>query len=144
MEVDGAGFIRPGRPSPPEARQAAGDLGVDLEGHRSRLLGAEDLSVPGTVVLVFEPVQRRRILEKTSVAGDRVYVLGDLDPSPIRRRRILDPVGRPVEVFRTVYRRTARCVDEALDALPLDVASRDDVTGGPLADTTGRSAGARS
>lgn len=144
MEVAGRGFVGPGRPSPQPARRAASDLGVELGDHRSRLLEWGDLEVSGTLVLVFEPGQRRRIVRKGPIAGERVHVLGDLDPERIRRRRICDPMGHPVEVFRSVYRRIARCVDELLEALPLeDVPPEAGLRGDPVAGTTGRSAGGR-
>jgi hypothetical protein len=47
-----------------------------------------------------------------------VLLLGDLDPGPIRTRAIRDPVEQPVQVFREVYARIDRCLEELVRALP--------------------------
>ena len=39
-----------------------------------------------------------------------MVLLGDLDPEPITRRTVLDPVEQPAEVFRSCYDRIDRCV----------------------------------
>ena len=109
IAVDSAGFIGPGRASPDEAVQAARERSADLSKHRSQLLTAEHLSDTDLFV-VMDTQQRRRLLRGRHGLRERVALLGDFDPEPIATRTVLDPVERPVEVFRTCYARIDRCV----------------------------------
>lgn len=47
---------------------------------------------------------------RTEARPPTVLLLGDLDPAPIHRRTIRDPIERPEEVFEAVYDRIDRCV----------------------------------
>lgn len=111
-----AGLAGPGRPAPEAARQVARERGADLEDHRSRLVTDASLREAGLVVVV-DPRQARALRRRHGFNAS--LVLGDLDPGPIRRRRIRDPIFQPVEVFRQVYARIDRCVDGMLDAMGL-------------------------
>ncbi len=120
--IASAGFIGPGRASPPEAIAAARESGIDLTPHRSqlvtpRLLEAADL------VLVMDVDQRRRIVAARPALAGRTVLLGDLDPRPITTRAIPDPVNQPVEAFRSCYARVERC-SRALSGLWSDAAAR--------------------
>jgi len=106
--ITSAGFIGPDRPAPAEALQAAASLGLDLASHRSRLLDTRTARSAGLVV-VMDGAQARGV-RSLGVAPARVLQLGDLDPEPIERRTIADPVEQPLEVFLACYRRIDRCV----------------------------------
>lgn len=108
IEIDSSGFIRPDRPSPPEAIEVARERSVDLTGHRSRLVEPDSLR-RSELVLVMDPDQRSAILDR--FPDSAVLLLGDLDPQPADRRRIHDPVTGSRDVFRGVYARIDRCVD---------------------------------
>lgn len=110
VAVESAGFIGPNRPSPPEAVAVAAERGLDLSSHRSKLLTPERLRA-ADVVVVMDGGQRRRIVRGHG-APAALVVLGDLDPQPISRRAIPDPVDQPAEVFRSCYDRIDRCVRE--------------------------------
>lgn len=114
IEVDSAGFIGPDRNSPSVAVRVAGERAVDLTGHRSRVLEAESVEA-ADLVFVMEKGQRSSIRRRFSAAN--VLLLGDLDPEPADRRRILDPVTQPSEVFRSVYTRIDRCVGALSDRI---------------------------
>jgi protein-tyrosine phosphatase len=107
--LDSAGFIKPDRPSPPEARAVASRRGVDLESHRSRLLDRENVAA-SDLIYVMSETQRRNLLSGFDVGPERVWVLGDLDPEPIEKRTIRDPVEQPEPVFEKVYDRIDRCI----------------------------------
>lgn len=107
ITVESAGFIGPGRESPSVAVRVAGERSVDLSGHRSRLVDVESVRA-ADLVFVMDTGQRSSLRRRFSPA--RVLLLGDLDPEPADRRRILDPITRPPEVFRDVYARIDRCV----------------------------------
>ena len=109
VEISSAGFVGPGRASPPEALSAAARAGVDLTSHRSRLLTGEDARRADWIV-VMDARQARAMRDWFGRNGDAVILLGDLDPEPIEARPIPDPVAQPEEVFRHVYARIDRCV----------------------------------
>ncbi len=109
IRVDSAGLFGPGRPSPPMAHEVAREYGVALGEHQSRLVTTDDLA-PGSILIVMEPRQRRRIRALTRGVGARVLVLGDLDPEPIRVREIPDPWDGAEEAVTEAYARIARCV----------------------------------
>ena len=103
------GFIRPGRPSPAEARVVAARRGVSLETHRSRVLTPESVAT-ARLIYVMSIAQWREILSRFGADPGRVWILGDLDPQPIERRTIRDPIDQSEEVFETVYDRIDRCI----------------------------------
>lgn len=107
--TESAGFLRPGRRPPPEAREAARTRGVDLSDHRSRLV-TDELLRAHDLVVVMDAGQRRRLGRVSGRRSAPVLVLGDLDPSPVSRRGIPDPVDRPRDVFDACYARVERCV----------------------------------
>ncbi len=116
VRVDSAGFVGPGRRSPPEAVAAAARYGVDLSAHRSQLLTA-DRARAADLILVMDPTQRRAICNRFGRAERDVLVLGDLDPEPSGSRAIRDPVTQPLPVFEETYARIERCVRELERAL---------------------------
>jgi protein-tyrosine-phosphatase len=61
-------------------------------------------------MVVMDPQQRRHLIAMRPALSDRVVLLGDLDPEPITRRAVPDPVEQPSEVFRSCYDRIERCV----------------------------------
>ncbi len=111
--VESAGLLGPGRPSPAEAIQAARERGVDLTGHRSASITPASLG-PGTLTVVMDPRQARELSRRFPDSDLWVLVLGDLDPGLIDTRRIFDPILHSVDVFREVYDRIGRCVDELI------------------------------
>jgi protein-tyrosine phosphatase len=107
--VDSAGFIGPGRRSPGQARTVARRRGVDLDGHISKVLSGGIIDA-SDLIIVMDSRQRRAIEDRFEPPGASVLLLGDLDPLPIKRRAILDPINQPEEVFAAVYGRIDRCI----------------------------------
>ena len=116
IEVASGGFIGPDRRPPAEAVLVAARCGIDLSGHRSRLL-VRDLVLGAGLVVVMDPDQRRAVCERFGPYPRDVLVLGDLDPEPVESRGIRDPVDQPAEVFADVYARLERCVGALAAAL---------------------------
>jgi protein-tyrosine phosphatase len=113
VQVKSAGFIGPGRPSPTEARESAAARGIDLTGHRSELI---DPAVMGQtdLVIAMTRAQARRLRDEFPFSDAEVISLGDLDPAPVEREGIRDPVEQPRQVFDAVYGQIDRCVDHAV------------------------------
>ena len=116
VRVDSAGFMGPGRPSPPAAVAVAARYGVDLGAHRSELL-TPNRARAAHLVVVMDPAQRREVCDRFGRARRDVLVLGDLDPERVETRTIRDPVERPPAVFEQTYARIERCVRELARAL---------------------------
>jgi len=107
--VESAGFIKPGRPAPVEARVVASRRHVDLENHRSRIM-TSDLISEFDLIYVMSSSQSRSLCSMFDVPEESVWVLGDLDPEAILKRTIRDPIEQPEEVFEEVYDRIDRCI----------------------------------
>lgn len=119
--IESAGFVKPDRPSPVAARAVASRRGVNLESHRSRLLTRESVD-SADIIYVMSKVQKRDIQVQFDADPGRVWVLGDLDPDPIRKRTIRDPVEQPEEVFEEVYDRIDRCLRVIAESADLPTA----------------------
>lgn len=126
VAVRSAGFIHPGRPSPPLAVEAAQALGVLLAEHRSIIIDASVLEW-ADLLLVMDPAHeaRLRALELTRLPP--VVYLADFDPVGWQPRLIADPFDKPRAEFDRCYVRIKRCVVSLAESLagPVEVSSRD-------------------
>jgi len=111
IAIESAGFIGPGRASPPEAVRVAAARDIDLSGHRSKLL-THAIVGAAEMVLVMDPAQQRDICMLYGRGLDRVLVLGDLDPQRRVTRVIEDPIDKPAAAYEAAYERIDRCADE--------------------------------
>jgi protein-tyrosine phosphatase len=114
LSVESVGLILPGRPSPEVAQSVAGEFGLDLTPHRSRLL-TDEVAANSDLLLVMTTRQLRDVGRRYPRA--RTLHLGDLDPGPVPRRDIDDPYGNPPETFRRVYRRIDRILPVLRDRM---------------------------
>jgi protein-tyrosine phosphatase len=117
IDAISGGFIGPDRPCPPAAFEVAGARGIDLSSHRSALVNRDAIR-SADLIVVMDTAQRMRIEIEHGVPRERIVLLGDLDPLPIDRRTIHDPVEQPARIFAATYDRIDRCVRELWDALP--------------------------
>jgi protein-tyrosine-phosphatase len=117
--VEQGGFFGPDREAHDTALAVARDRGVDLTGHRSRLVTLKEAERAG-LVIVMESAQARRITREFGVSASRILILGDLDPGPILTRKISDPYGERPEVFVETYDRIDRCIHALVATLTLD------------------------
>jgi len=107
--IRSAGFIGPNRSPPPEALLAAERAGVDLTSHRSAVFTPDDIRTADLVV-VMAAEQAKGIRRRFRDSASRVLILGDLDPVSAATRTIIDPWGKPSDVFDESYQRITRCV----------------------------------
>ena len=116
--IGSAGFIGPpGRLPPPDAIGSASERGIDLTQHRSRVMTPRDVR-GADLVLVMDGEQQRAICRSFGKDPRDVVALGDLDPLPVERRAIRDPLNQPRAVFDASYDRIDRCLRALLAALP--------------------------
>lgn len=97
--VTSAGTVAPVGSSPTKfAIEVAQEMGVDVSGHRARLLRPE--MVEGAdLVLVMEERHKERVVEMRPEAEGKTKFLGGY---PDIKREIPDPIGRSIEVYREV------------------------------------------
>jgi protein-tyrosine phosphatase len=107
--VQSAGFIGPGRGSPPEAVKVAAARGLDLTAHRSELITPER-AAGAALIVVMDRAQQRAVCARYGKSPREVLILGDLDPQPIETRPIQDPWDQPAAVFEECYSRIDRCL----------------------------------
>jgi protein-tyrosine-phosphatase len=123
LRSESAGFIGPGRPPPEHAVAAAHARGIEHGDHRSRVL-TPDMLAAADVVFIFDRHNARRVRRTPQARHDRVFWLGDFEPTWMGRRAILDPWGKPLEEFEGAFVRIERCVDEVLRTLSRDGAGK--------------------
>jgi len=120
VRVVSAGFVEPGRSCPGEVLHVAATRGVDLSGHRSRLLVPSDVYA-ADLVLVMDATQRWGIRALFGRSNNDIIMLGDLDPQRIETREVQDPFSQPKEVLERSYSRIERCIDEVIRAVSATV-----------------------
>jgi protein-tyrosine-phosphatase len=116
IAVQSAGFVGPGRRSPPEAILAASRRGVNLSTHRSQTLTREMVRAAGLVVAM-DAVQAREIRRRFGKPSSQLLVLSDFDPVEAAPRAIDDPFGRGAAEYDRVYARIERCSAELAERL---------------------------
>ena len=100
------------RCAPPTAVQAAANWGVDLTGHRSRYLMAQELEAYDLII----GFDKRTVAGLREIGVNRkfpVLSLGDFLPEAAICPEIADPYGKGDHVFETTY----ELIDRALDGL---------------------------
>lgn len=128
IEVASAGFLNPGRLSPPDAQATAARWDVDLTSHRSHRLSFS-LAQAADLIVVMDATQRTAVHEQFGRTVHDVVVLGDCDPRPIATRSIADPFGEGRIAYERSYARIARCIGVLASALcrlrePIDFTAR--------------------
>lgn len=97
VEVSSAGvFALPNAPATEEAVQALAEEGIDLGGHRARLLTRE-MVVQADLVLTMTGGHKRYVLELAPEAKDKVFTLAEYAGVGAD---LPDPLGRPLAVYR--------------------------------------------
>ena len=103
--VESAGLYGPsGYPATALARQAAGEAGFDLAGHRSRTVDDVDPAA-FDLVLAMEEVQRDALWAAFPALRPRVWRVGDLAGLPVD---VEDPTGRGLAEHRATLRQLQR------------------------------------
>jgi len=123
---------RPGQPAAAPARQAAADLGLDLDGHRSRALDADVLAGAAWCLAMTRGQAARLRALGVGVRGVRVGLLGapgaDLTGGPAPAcEEVADPWGADLET----YARTAARIRRLLAAWAPHLADAPDREGTP-------------
>jgi protein-tyrosine phosphatase len=110
--VSSAGYDgKSGKPSPPDARTVARELGVDLEAHRARPI-TDELVREFDAIIVFDVANYDNVVGRFPWARAKVHRLGYVVRTGLPDIR--DPYDRGVEEFRLAYGRIAQTLDAAI------------------------------
>ena len=93
--------------------------GVDAAGHSARRL-MDPMVREAALVCVMEHWQREEILRRVPEAVNKVRLLTDVGPlsgEGMVGEEIVDPIGKPREVYETCYAIIERCVDQIAGSL---------------------------
>ena len=96
-----------GLPSPELAVEQAGNFGVDLRSHHSKMLNAEDVA-GADLIVAFDKINRHDLLTRFPEAARKLVQLGHL----IGIDEIIDPVMGDGEFFNRVYRLIEKSVEK--------------------------------
>lgn len=97
VEVSSAGiFALPGSPATPEAIEALAGWGIDLNGHKARLLTPEMIH-EADLVLTMTARHKVTVLKMAPNAKNKVFTISEYAGLA---GDIPDPIGRPVYFYR--------------------------------------------
>lgn len=110
VQVDSAGLFGPGRAAHPDAVAVGRARGLQLDGHESRLVRAQDAGTCD-LALVMTRAQRHTLVEEYGFRAEQVELMADFDRGATPTREIQDPYGKPVRVFEAVFDQIDRAVE---------------------------------
>ncbi len=117
LSVSSAGiFATPGNPPEPSAIHVTREAGVDISGHRARMVNNENLGW-ADIVLVMESGQRGFISMAFPQQSAKVGLLGDFNRSQGEGGEIADPYGSSMEVYRTCFEEIGEAIDGLIHSL---------------------------
>ncbi|HUP00701.1 MAG TPA: low molecular weight phosphotyrosine protein phosphatase [Gemmatimonadota bacterium] len=106
-----------GAPAHPDARAAAGRVGLDLAGHRAQPLTAELVRWADVVLGMSRGhVERARLLDDAA----EIRLITEFDPAGPHERGVLDPIGYEPEVYEAVLDDIRSCLERFVEARASD------------------------
>jgi protein-tyrosine-phosphatase len=107
--IESAGLIGPDRPANQQGIAVAMRRGVDLSGHRSKLVRQGD-ALASDLVLVMTHALRDYLIQRCGSPKACTELLGDFDIDNPPYREIPDPYGKPDAEFERVFTQIERSV----------------------------------
>ncbi|MDA0747832.1 MAG: hypothetical protein O2954_15020 [bacterium] len=107
---------KPGDPSAPVVVAVARDFGLDMDGHRSRKVCAEDVGW-ATQIYIMEASMREEILAVHSDAGSKIHLLGALSGDPTAGIEDIGPDPDVEGAVRDRFRRLNVLLPQVIDAV---------------------------
>jgi protein-tyrosine phosphatase len=107
--IESAGLIGPDRPANQQGLAIAMKRGLDLSGHRSRLLQRRD-ALASDLVLVMTHNQRDCAIQQFGSRAECTELLGDFDTANPPGREISDPYGKSDDEFDRVFTQIERSI----------------------------------
>jgi protein-tyrosine-phosphatase len=117
ISVSSAGiFANPGNPPEPFAIQVAREAGVDISGHRARVVNNDNLNW-ADIVLVMESGQRGFISMAFPHQSGKVSLLAEFRRSQGGGGEIADPYGSSIQAYRSCFGEIREAMDEFIQFL---------------------------
>ncbi|MDA8433266.1 MAG: hypothetical protein M0Z60_09945 [Nitrospiraceae bacterium] len=114
MEVSSAGtHALIGNRATDFALIAAAENGIDISGHRARMLGAQ-LIRASSLIFCMEPSQVELVLEADPAAYSKTFNLADFSGDDRILTKISDPYGCSLREYRSCFADIDRCVRNSL------------------------------
>jgi protein-tyrosine-phosphatase len=100
-----------GNPATEFAIIAAWEQGIDISGHRARILTADSIK-NSNIILCMEPSHVEWVLSQGVSPADRVYTLAEFSGSPEKRETIPDPYGCSIREYRACFHDIYLCLSK--------------------------------
>ena len=104
-----------GNPATEFAIIAAGENGVDISGHRARMIDKETIRA-SDIILCMEPAHVEHILEIEISAESKTFNLSAFSNGRKRLEKISDPYGCSLREYRECFRDISVCIRFFLDS----------------------------
>jgi protein-tyrosine-phosphatase len=98
-----------GNPAAEFAVIAAREGGIDISGHRARMLTPEDIE-NSRIILCMEPFHVEWVLAIDVSASGRIYSLAEFSGGDAKRKTIPDPYGCSLRDYRECFRDIHLCL----------------------------------
>lgn len=98
-----------GNPATEYAVIAAAENGIDISGHRARMIGEEIIRASG-IILCMEPYHIEHILEIDITADLKTLNLAEFSSSANIRKKISDPYGCSLREYRECFKDIDFCI----------------------------------
>lgn len=120
IEVRSAGvFAIEGMPASRETLRLLQNAGIDASGHMARRL-TETIVEQSDLIFVMEPAHREELIRRMPSAKDKVHLLGAFGTNqqvPEEQAAILDPMGKPAEVYEVCFATIQESIERIAQAL---------------------------
>ena len=98
-----------GNPATEFAVIAAAENGIDISGHKARMIG-EEIIRASSIILCMEPYHVEHVLEIDISADLKTFNLAEFSGSAIKRSKILDPYGCSLREYRECFKDIDFCI----------------------------------
>ncbi len=104
-----------GNPATEYAVIASGENGIDISGHRARMVG-EELIRASSIILCMEPYHFEQILEIDESADSKTLNLAEFSGSFKGSNKISDPYGCSLREYRGCFKHIDICIRNFLES----------------------------
>lgn len=98
-----------GNPATDFAIIAADDNGIDISGHKARMIG-EEIIRASSIILCMESSQVEHILEIDVSAESKTFNLAQVSDGAKRMKKISDPYGCSLREYRECFKDISACI----------------------------------
>jgi protein-tyrosine-phosphatase len=104
-----------GNPATEFAVIAARERGIDISGHRARMLTTESI-INSQIILCMEPSHVEWVLSRVVSAADQIYTLAEFSGGLKKRETIPDPYGCSLREYRACFNDIYLCLSKFISS----------------------------